>query len=71
MAWSDHVAARIRVRIERNKGQYEAKVIQHIATTPAVYDKIRKLVLNSSTKPAEFQARLNDLDSLQPPLDDA
>jgi hypothetical protein len=71
VVWSDHVAAGIRARIERNKGQYEGKVIQHIATTPAVYDKIRRLVLNSSTKPAELQARLNDLDTLQPPLDEA
>jgi hypothetical protein len=71
VTWSDSVASGIRDRIARNTKQYDSRVMQRIATRPEVQDQIRRLLLNASANPAEFQSRLDEIEKLKPPLDDA
>jgi hypothetical protein len=71
VTWSDNIAAGIRDRIARNASQYDAKVIDHLATEPTVFEEVRRTVLNHSADPAQVQSALDGLDQQMPPLDDA
>jgi hypothetical protein len=71
VTWSDNIAAGIRDRIARNASQYDAKVTDHLATEPTVFDDVKSKVLNHSADPAQVQLSLDEFDKQKPPLDDA
>ena len=71
VTWSDNIAAGISARIARNNRRYDDKVIHHLATDGAIFEKVRRMILNRSADPGKIQTAIDAFNSLRPPLDDA
>jgi hypothetical protein len=71
VTWSDNIAAGISARIARNNRRYDDKVIHHLATDGAIFEKVRRMILNRSADPGKVQTAIEAFSSLKPPLDDA